>query len=125
MYIPSEKTLLALVREVVFIRAGNRCEYPKCGSRLHLSLHHAISRRNYAAKFSPDCCVSLCQKHHDLAEKNREKLVKTLIRHKVRPADWDISLRGVKATLVTDKEGHRSAMHSKCLFAVKEAKKNT
>jgi len=122
VYIPSEKTLLALVRKVVFTRAKNRCEYPKCGSRIHLSPHHAVSRRNYAAKFDPDCCVCLCDKHHDLAEKNREKLVKTLIRHKVRQDDWGAYLNGQKVVLITDKEKQRSIMYSKCLFALKEAR---
>ena len=123
LYIPSEKTLLALVREVVFARAGNRCEYPKCGSRIHLSSHHAVSRRNYAAKFDPDCCVCLCLEHHDLAEKNREKLVITLITHDLRDASWGVYLDWQERALITDKDAYRASMHSKCLFALREVER--
>jgi len=67
---PSERCLLDLWREVVFLRAGYRCEYPGCrrGNREYLNPHHIYSRIHGSTKFDPDNGMCLCSGHHTLNE---------------------------------------------------------
>jgi len=67
----SDKALLALWREVVALRAGDRCEV--CGAErpqgkngcIHHHAHHIYSRRIYSLRYEPLNGLYLCASCHD------------------------------------------------------------
>lgn len=109
----SDKALAGLVRIAVSARAHYMCEYPTCGALCFLENHHAVSQKNLAAKYDPDCCVLLCSRHHAIAEKNRKALVSILINAGVRPRAWEAYLDDKKRMLIADETAYKKQMEAK------------
>lgn len=87
----SDKYLLDLLREIVSIRAGGRCEFPMC-SETDCSPHHWHRKKNLAIRYDPDACIYLCCGHHTgllfSAHKSPYAFKKYIIMHGVRTEEW-------------------------------------
>ena len=61
----SWQTLHVLWREIVFMRAHYKCEYPGCRVNAKiLNPHHVIGKRNFSTRYDPDNGLCLCSYHH-------------------------------------------------------------
>jgi hypothetical protein len=91
----SDKYLLDLLREVVSIRAGGRCEYPGC-CETSCDPHHWYSKKNLSIRYDPDACLYLCAEHHTggtySAHRSPELFKNKIISSGVRSQEWADSI---------------------------------
>ena len=53
-------------RRAVLKRDRYKCQFPQCGSRLKLQVHHIIKwASNFLLRFKVGNGITLCRKHHD------------------------------------------------------------
>ena len=87
----SEKYLKDLLRQVVSLRAGGKCEFPGC-INMQCDPHPAYSQGNNAIKYDPDACINLCADHHtggnQSAHRAPLRFKKIIIENCVRSEEW-------------------------------------
>ena len=87
----SERYLKNLLRDVVSLRAGEKCEFPGCINH-QCDPHHAYSQSNNAIKYDQDCCINLCAGHHTgntiSAHRSPLQFKKIMIINGVRSEEW-------------------------------------
>jgi len=74
----SDAYLLNLLREVVSIRAGGKCEFPGC-NKVICDPHHIFSRDNKSVRYDKENIANLCDYHHRWAEAHRDDFVTVMI----------------------------------------------
>jgi len=68
-----DKELLKLWAEIVKLRAGNKCEYPKCYRTQNLNAHHLYTRAKKSTRYDLDNGISLCSFHHTLGAESAHR----------------------------------------------------
>jgi hypothetical protein len=92
-----------MLREVVSMRAGGHCEYPRCFEKI-CDPHHFFTKENKSIRYDPDVCLYLCTGHHTSdhlsAHKSPAYFQHIIIYERVRDVQWLAEITGRKNQIV-------------------------
>jgi len=120
----AEKYLKDLLRQVVSLRAGGKCEFPGC-INMQCDPHHAFSQSNNAIKYDPDACINLCADHHTGGNQSAHlsplRFKKIIIENCVRSEEWADNILSIANQVVKDDKYFREVWKEKLLEELRRA----
>lgn len=116
----SDKYLRDLLREVVSIRAGGKCEFLGC-QNTECDPAHRFTKKNLSLRYNADACLFLCANHHTIdlfsAHRSPDEFWKYIIKSGVRSQEWEDKIIKTKNIIIT---GFENAFRETCKFELLE-----
>ena len=120
----SDKYLRDLLRQVVSLRAGGKCEFPGC-INMQCDPHHWHTQKNNAVKYNPDCCINLCAEHHTGGNQSAHRaptlFKKIIIENCIRSEEWADNILSIANQVVKDDKYFREVWKEKLLEELRRA----
>jgi len=120
----SDKYLRDLLRQVVSLRAGGKCEFPGC-INMQCDPHHWHTQKNNSVKYNPDCCINLCVEHHTGGNQSAHRaptlFKKIIIENCIRSEEWADNILSIANQVVKDDKYFREVWKEKLLEELRRA----